>query len=321
MSDVNAAQPLPDRVMLRRGFLYAATGAALLAQPVRSSASESITMTTAKGQYAPVNGMDLYYERHGAGPPLILLHGGLGTIDEIFGRLLPALAMRREVIAVELQGHGHTADNGRPMTYEAMADDIAALIAALGLGRVDVAGFSVGGGVALQLGLRHADLVRKLVVISAPHATDGWFPEVLAGVSAMDPEAMRGSNWHRAYLKAAPRPQDWPRLVRNVSRLMTSRYDWSGAIADRLRAPVLHVVGDADSVRPSHALALYESLGGGKGDGFALGRGPSRLMIAPHANHLEILDRSILAPAMLDFLASPEVSAAPFTVEREQPSP
>lgn len=272
-------------------------------------------MTTANGQYAPINGLDLYYERHGAGPPLILLHGGLGTIDEIFGRLLPALATRREVIAVELQGHGHTADNGRPMTYEAMADDIADLAAALGLDRVDVVGFSVGGGVALQLGLRHPDRVRKLVVISAPHATQGWFPEVLAGVSAMDPEAMKASNWHRAYLKAAPRPQDWPLLVSNVSRLMTSRYDWSGAIVNGLKAPVLHVVGDADSVMPAHAVALYECLGGGRGDGFAAGRGASRLMIVPHANHLEILDRSSLGPAILDFLASPQTSTPPFTVE------
>ena len=275
-------------------------------------------MTTDSGQYASVNGMNLYYERHGSGAPLILLHGGLGTIDEIFGRLLPALAVRREVIAVELQGHGHTADIARPMTYEAMADDIAALIAELGLGRADVAGYSIGGGVSLQMGLRHPERVAKLVVISAPHATDGWYPEVMAGTSAMDPEAMKQSNWYRAYVKAAPRVEDWPTLVGKVSQLMSSRYDWSDAIAKGLKAPILHIVGDADSVRPEHALKLYELVGGGKGDGFVTGRGASRLLIIPNTNHLEILDRAALAPAILDYLARGANAVPPLTIDRDE---
>jgi pimeloyl-ACP methyl ester carboxylesterase len=307
--------------MQRRDFLHATAAAlcaTILPSPIR--AQEKAIMTMDNGQYAPVNGMNLYYERHGRGAPLILLHGGLGTIDEIFGRLLPALAARREVIAVELQGHGHTADIARPMTYEAMADDIAALMANLGLGRADVAGYSVGGGVALQLGLRHPRRVGKLVVVSAPHATDGWHSEVLAGTAAMDPEAMKQSNWYRAYLKAAPRPEDWAILVGKVSRLMASRYDWSDAIARELKAPVLHIVGDADSVRPAHALKLYELVGGGKSDGFASGRGPSRLLIMPNTNHLEMLDRSALAPAILDYLASGSGVVPPFTIDREERS-
>jgi len=222
------------------------------------------------------------------------------------------------VIAVELQGHGHTADIARPMTYEAMADDIAALIAGLGLRHVDVAGYSIGGGVSLQLGLRHPERVGKLVVISAPHATDGWYPEVLAGTAAMDPEAMKQSNWYRAYVKVAPRPEDWPTLVGKVSQLMSSRYDWSDAIARNLKAPVLHIVGDADSVRPGHALKLYELIGGGKGDGFAMGRCASRLMILPNTNHLEMLDRTALAPAILDYLARVGDAVPPFTIDREE---
>lgn len=302
--------------MLRRDLLRAGA-TLLLAAPFSpiTHAERNTIMSTVKGQYASVNGIDLYYERHGAGAPLVLLHGGLGTIDAIFGRLLPALAARREVIAVELQGHGHTADNGREMTYQAMADDIAALIARLGLERADVAGYSVGGGVTLQLGLRHPERVRKLVVISAPHATDGWFPEVLAGTAAMDAEAMIGSKWHQAYVAAAPRPGDWPLLVRNVSRLMASRYDWSDEIAARMKAPVLVINGDADSVRPSHAVALYELLGGGKADGFAAGRGASQLLVVPQANHLEILDRGALPPAILAYLARESAATKPFTVE------
>jgi len=302
--------------MLRRDLLRAGA-TLLLAAPFSpiTHAERNTIMSTVKGQYASVNGIDLYYERHGAGAPLVLLHGGLGTIDAIFGRLLPALAAQREVIAVELQGHGHTADNGREMTYQAMADDIAALIARLGLERADVAGYSVGGGVTLQLGLRHPERVRKLVVISAPHATDGWFPEVLAGTAAMDAEAMIGSKWHQAYVAAAPRPGDWPLLVRNVSRLMASRYDWSDEIAARMKAPVLVINGDADSVRPSHAVALYELLGGGKADGFAAGRGASQLLVVPQANHLEILDRGALPPAILAYLARESAATKPFTVE------
>ena len=300
--------------MLRRDLLRAAAALTVAAAASTISPVQGKKIMTNTGRYAAVNGIELYYESHGAGAPLILLHGGLGTIDAIFGRLLPALAAKRRVIAVELQGHGHTADNGRPMTYEAMADDIAALIAALGLGRVDVAGYSVGGGVTLQLGLRHADKVRKLVVISAPHATDGWFPEVLAGTQAMDAEGMKGSKWHQAYEKAAPRPQDWPLLVRNVSRLMSSRYDWSDAIASGMKAPILMIGGDADSVRPAHALALFELLGGGKADGFAKGRGVSRLLIVPNANHLDILDHDILPPAILAYLESDTAMTPPFSV-------
>lgn len=298
--------------MLRRDLLRAAAALTVVAATSTIPPARGKIMTS-NGRYAAVNGIELYYESHGAGAPLILLHGGLGTIDAIFGRLLPALAAKRRVIAVELQGHGHTADNGRPMTYQAMADDIAGLIAALGLGRVDVAGYSVGGGVALQLGLHHADKVRKLVVISAPHASDGWFPEVLAGTRAMDAEAMKGSKWYQAYLKAAPRPQDWALLVRNVSRLMASRYDWSDAIAGGMKAPILMIGGDADSVRPAHALALFELMGGGKADGFAKGRGASRLMIVPNANHLDILDSELLPPAIEAYLESDTTMTPPFS--------
>ena len=195
--------------MLRRDFLQTAASAvfvASLSAPAKSK--ETRIVTSDLGQLASVNGMNLYYERHGRGTPLILLHGGLGTIEEIFGRLLPDLATQHEVIAVELQGHGHSPDGGREMTYEAMADDIAALVEHLGLPAVDVVGYSVGGGVALQMALRHPAQVRKLVIISAPHATDGWYPEVIAGTAVMDANAMKQSNWYRAYLKAAPRPED-----------------------------------------------------------------------------------------------------------------
>src|SRR4051794_38073212 len=133
-------------------------------------------MANNKGNYASVNGLNIYYEVHGSGKPLIMVHGGLGTVD-MFAQLLPALAQTRQVIAVELQGHGHTADIGRPLSFELMADDVAALVKHLGLRNTDVFGYSMGGGVALQTAIRHPDVVRKLVVASAACKRNGWYPE------------------------------------------------------------------------------------------------------------------------------------------------
>ena len=140
------------------------------------------------GNYAEVNGIRLYYEVHGAGEPLVLLHGGLGAV-EMFGEVLPLLAEGRQVVAVDLQAHGRTADIDRPLGYEAMADDLAALIEHLGFERADFMGYSLGGGAALQTAIRHPGAVRKLVVVSTPFKRDGWYPEVLAGMGQMGPEA------------------------------------------------------------------------------------------------------------------------------------
>ena len=134
-----------------------------------------------KGNYAEVNGLEMYYEIHGTGEPLILLHGGVGAI-EMFGEVLPLLAEGRQVIAADLQAHGRTADIDRPLSFESMADDIAALIEHLGFAKADVMGYSLGGGVALQTAIRHPEVVRKLVVVSTPFERDGWYPEILAGM-------------------------------------------------------------------------------------------------------------------------------------------
>src|SRR6266487_4974721 len=171
-------------------------------------------MTTDKNHeigYAPVNGLDLYYEIRGSGQPLVLLPGGFMTV-EAMGELVPQLATTRRVIGVELQGHGHTADIERPLSFELMADDIAALIKHLGLEQADLFGFSLGGGVALQTAIRHPEVVRKLVVVSAPCKRDGWYPEVLAGMASMNAaaaEAMMGSPMHQAYVSVAPKLEDW----------------------------------------------------------------------------------------------------------------
>src|SRR5512146_1184791 len=168
----------------------------------------------------------MYYETHGAGRPLILLHGGLGGVD-MFAQLMPALAASRQVIAVELQGNGHTADIDRPFSFESMADDIAALIEHLKLEQADVAGYSLGGGVALHTAIRHPGMVRKLVLISTPFKSDGWFPENRAGMKAMNAQAAQalvGSPIHQAYVKAAPKPEDWPELVAKTGQVIGQDY-------------------------------------------------------------------------------------------------
>src|SRR5262245_42677039 len=176
--------------------------------------------------YAPADGLNLYYEIHGAGPPLLLLHGAYMTID-MMKPLLAGLAKYRQVVAVEEQGHGRTADADRPITYEQMADDSAAVLAHVGIDRADVAGFSMGGGIALQLAIRHPSAVRKLVVISAGFASDGMHPEALEMLPTITPEVFAGSPIEAEYLRLAPNPGDFPKLVEKLTELDSTEFAWS----------------------------------------------------------------------------------------------
>jgi pimeloyl-ACP methyl ester carboxylesterase len=260
------------------------------------------------GSYASVNGLSIYYEVHGAGEPLVLLHGGVGAI-EMFGDVLPALARNRQVVAVDLQAHGRTADIDRPLRYELMADDIAALIKQLGFEKADVMGYSLGGGVALQTATRHPDAVRKLVVVSAPFRQDGWYPEILAGMSqvgAESAEPMKQTPMYQLYAQIAPKLEDWPVLLTKIGDLMRKDYDWSKDVA-AIKAPTLPVVGDADSVRTAHAVQFFELLGGGKRDADWDGSGMSnaQLAILPATTHYNIFFSPPLASTVTPFLDAP----------------
>ena len=262
-----------------------------------------------KGNYVAVNGLDLYYEIHGEGEPLILLHGGVGAI-EMFGEVLPLLAQDRRVIAVDLQAHGRTADIDRPMTFEAMADDVAGLIGHLGLGEADVMGYSLGGGVALRTAIQHPEVVSNLVLVSTPFKRDGWYPEVLAGMEQMGPEAaepMKQTPMYQLYSGVAPRPEDWPILLTRLGELLGQDYDWSEEAA-AMDVPTMLVVGDADSVRTSHAVEFFELLGGGKQDAGwdRSGMSDARLAILPGTTHYDIFFSPALAAAVAPFLDAPE---------------
>ena len=264
--------------------------------------------TLTAGSYASVNGLNLYYEIHGAGKPLVLLHGGVGAI-EMFGEALPLLAEGRQVIAVDLQAHGRTADIDRPLSYELMADDIGALIKHLGFESADVMGYSLGGGGALQTAIRHPEMVRKLVLVSTPFKRDGWYPEVLAGMGQMGPEAaepMKQTPMYQLYASIAPKPENWPVLLTKLGQLLRQDYDWSKDVA-AIKAPTLIVVGDANSVRTAHAVQFFELLGGGKADAGWDGSGMSndRLAILPATTHYNIFFSPTLASTVTPFLDAP----------------
>jgi len=264
-----------------------------------------------QGKYAELKDLELYYEIHGSGQPLILLPGSFYTI-EAMGELVPQLATTRQVIAVELQGHGHTADIDRPLSYESMADDIAALVASLGLEQADLFGYSLGGGVALQTAIRHPEAVRKLVLASTAFKREGWYPEDLATLDAISAEAFAGTPIHEAYLRTSPMPEAWPTFVAKVRQLVTSDYDWTAGVG-ALRTPTLILVGDADGLRLMHVVEFFGLLGGGQGDGDLSGLPRSSLAVLPATTHVGwappyhgILTRThLLLPILTEFLDAP----------------
>src|SRR5437763_15111028 len=258
--------------------------------------------TKGLGHYADVNGIRLYYETAGTGRPLVLLHGGLGAL-EMFGANLAALAKGRQVIAVDLQGHGRTADIDRPLSVALMADDIAALIKHLGLASADVMGYSLGGGVALQTAIRHPEVVRKLVLVSTPFRRDGFYPEILAQQGQVGPaaaEAMKQTPMYQLYASLAPRPEDWPRLLGKIGEAMKQDFDFSKDIVG-ITATTLVVAGDADIFPPAHAVELFGLLSGGKRDGGwdGSGRPTSRLAILPARTPNKLLSAAVQAAAVI----------------------
>ena len=257
------------------------------------------------GNYAEVNGLKMYYEVHGRGSPLLVLHGAFMTIGAM-GALVSALAEAQQVIAVELQGHGHTADVDRPLSYEQMADDVAGLIRHLGIGRADVFGYSMGGGAALQLAMRHPALVRKLVVASASSTSDGVYPEVWAGIEQITPELFDGTPWKEEYDRVAPNPDAFPTLVEKMKELDLQPFAWPPEEIRAISAPTMVVIGDSDGTTPEHAVELFRLRGGGVFGDLA-GLPDARLAILPGTTHVGLIGRAAwLAPMIDEFLDAPK---------------
>jgi pimeloyl-ACP methyl ester carboxylesterase len=256
--------------------------------------------------YVEANGLNYYYEVHGEGnPPLLLLHGGLGSID-IFEPGLPALAEGRQVVAVELQGHGRTALGERPISVQDMGDDMAVICKALGYAQVDAMGYSLGGGVALQLAAKHLELVRRLVIVSAGFSTEGFHPEMLpqqAQVNAAAAEFMKDTPMYQSYARIAPHPEDFPRLLDRMGESMRQHFDFSEDVK-KLTMPVMLVYGDSDMFTAPHMAEFYNLLGGNLQDAGWQGEHMSqnRLAILPGRTHYDMAVAPELVPTVLPFL-------------------
>lgn len=288
--------------MQRRDFLKTAAATAAVTATCPVQAKETPAKSNAK--FAEVNGQKIHFGVHGAGKPLVLLHGGINP--DSYGSNLAELAKHRQVIAVHLQAHGRTPDTDRPLSSETMGDDVAALISHLKLGKADVMGYSMGAGVALQTAIRHADVVDRLVLVSAPMKKEGWYPE---GVAAFDQLEANAAAYGPA-VKESPLGQaypdvDWTNLFRKVGVMAKRPFDLSADVA-KVRARTLLVFADADGIRPEHMVEFWKALGGGQRDAGLDGslRPAHQLAIVPNTTHYSLAVDSMLPLIVERFLAT-----------------
>jgi len=277
---------------------------AFVASTIVQAAQENPPMQTSlpkptKSGHAAVNGVNYYYAVYGTGEPLLLLHGGLGQI-EMFGPNLTKLAQSRQVIGVDLQGHGRTPLGHREISLVEMGNDMAGVLKKLGYDKVDVLGYSLGGGVAFQFAAQHPKMVRRLALVSTLFAQDGFYPEMLpqqAAVSATMLEQMKQTPMYKSYVAIAPHPEEFPKLLDAMGAYMRKSYDWSADVK-KLTMPVILIYGDSDMIRLEHAVKFYQLLGGGLKDAGWQREHMSlnRLAILPNLTHYEMG----LAPQMVD---------------------
>lgn len=291
--------------MLRK-YIYVMTTFVLVVIAVSVTAvAQQVAAKPDSSGYVAANGIDYWFEIHGKGEPLLLLHGGLMS-TQAFGPTLTKLAETRRVIGVDLLGHGHTALGTRKINLVDIGRDLGVVIQKLGLRQVDVMGYSFGGFAALQFAVQYPQLVRRLVIVSAPYAQNGFFAEMLpqqAAVGAAMAEGMKESPMYQSYAAVAPRPEDFPRLLDAMGEFMRQPYDWSESVK-QLKMPVMLVYGDADMIRPEHIVSFYKLLGGGLKDAGWMREHMSqnRLAILPDLTHYEIGAAPILAETVLPFL-------------------
>jgi pimeloyl-ACP methyl ester carboxylesterase len=288
--------------MLRRDFLRTATATAVLTGTLPVQAKQTPGMSNAN--FADVNGQHIFYSVHGAGKPLILLHGGIDP--DSFGSNLAELAKGRQVIAVHLQGHGRTPDTDRPLRCETLGDDVGALIGHLNLGKADVMGYSLGSDAALQTAIRHPDVVDRLVLVSGTMRQDGSYPDVVAAFDQLEANAaMLGASVKASPLGQAYPDVDWTNLFRKVGDLIKRPFDWSADVA-KVRARTLLVFADADSIRPEHMVEFWKALGGGQRDAGTDGslRPASQFAIVPNATHYTLAVEPMLPEIVERFLVT-----------------
>ncbi|MDR7224217.1 alpha/beta hydrolase [Aminobacter aminovorans] len=293
--------------MNKRSFITMLAAAAVAVMTGGAAMAETAKPSDAgvKSGHAEINGVNYYYEIRGEGEPLLLLHGGLGSID-MFGPVLPALSKNRQVIAVDLYGHGRTALTDRKMSMIDMGDDMAGLVKKLGYDKVDAIGYSFGSGVAFRLAVQHPETVRRLALVSAAYAQDGFYPEMLpmqAQVGAGMAEMMKQTPMYQTYAAVAPKVEDFPKLLDQMGEFMRQPYDWAEDVKT-LKMPVMLVYGDSDMYRPEHIVKFYQLLGGGLKDAGWMRENMSqnRLAIIPNRTHYDVFFAPELATTVLPFL-------------------
>ncbi|MBZ9841693.1 alpha/beta fold hydrolase [Mesorhizobium sp. CA5] len=294
-------------------FAILASAMTLIASPSAQSEETKPVMTSEtkallkpeKSGLLPIDGVNYYYAVYGKGEPLLLLHGGLGSSD-MFAPILPKFAEHRTVIAVDLQGHGRTALGERPFGLEAMGDDMAAIVKALGYDKVDVMGYSLGGGVAFRMAVQHPEAVRRLVMVSTGYAANGFYDEMRpqqAQVSAAAAEFMKDTPMYKSYVAVAPKPEDFPKLLDALGAFMRKEYDFSADVP-KLKMPVMLVYGDSDMYKPEHEIKFFQMLGGGLRDAGWMREhlSQNRLAIIPNRTHYDVFFAPELVASTLPFL-------------------
>ena len=269
-------------------------------QAMLVSAVVSAQQTPTTG-YAPVNGLKMYYEVHGSGEPVVLLHGAFMTIPNNWTGWIGELSKTRKVIAVELQGHGRTADIKRDLSAENLADDVAALLDYLKIPSADIIGYSMGGGVAMQCAIRHPEKVRKVVIISAVFRHDGWVKGALDAFPQLTAEVFKGTPVETSYKELSPTPDEFPNFVKHVVALAGKPFDFGADKLKATKAPMFFIHGDADGVRLEHISEMFR-LKGGEIFGDMLPRSASRLAIVPNTTHVTLMERMpVIVPMVNDF--------------------
>lgn len=265
----------------------------------------------AESGYADINGLKMYYEVYGKGKPIVLLHGSYMNIPLNWAHIIPLLSKDRKVIVAEMQGHGRTRDISRAFSYEGMADDVSGLLKHLKTDSADILGYSMGGGVAFQVAVRHPEQVRRLVILSGTYTHKGWWPDAEASFATFTPDMFTGTPIQKQYDSLGNDPAGFPEFVRKVISIDLKPYDWSKDVKN-IQAPIFMAIGDADGIRYEHALELFRAKGGGKmGDIHGLPK--SRLAIIPGTTHIGMIQRTgWLIPMITDFLDS-DLNAAPPT--------
>lgn len=273
--------------------------------------SQGMENTSAQSGYAPVNGLKMYYEIHGEGEPLVLIHGSFMTIGSNYGAIIPELAKSNQVIAVELQGHGRTADIDRPFSYPGFADDLAGVLDHLDIEKANILGYSLGATVGLQLAISHPKKVGKIVFISSVYKRDGWIPSVRDALENMQPEFLTNTPLKTEYDRIAPDKEHWREFITKMIAFENTPFDLGLNNIKKLENPILIINGDYDGVDLSHSMELFQALGGG-GSGVMEPLSESRFAMIPGTTHVTLMMQTeTLAPMISAFLEAEPVPNTP----------